>query len=146
MKRDKKDPLDILETGMNKLIIWIEILLAAFIIITILISIKDIVVLMYKIFITEASASYSVLQGLLSHILLLAVGLELAVMLITHTPGSVLEVILFAIARKMILNSSDSVAMLLGVISIAIVFGVDKYLHTKGVSPKISKKEVDPKS
>lgn len=141
MNKDQKGLLNKLEIGMNKFIIWIEILLAVFIIITILISVKDIVALMYRIFITEASASYSVLQGLLSHILLLAVGLELAVMLITHTPGSVLEVILFAIARKMILNSSDSVAMLLGVISISIVFAVDKYLHTNGVSSKISKRK-----
>jgi hypothetical protein len=136
MNKDSLDPLNKIEMILKKFILWIEILLAVFIIITILISIKDVVVLIYGIFITEANASYTVLQGLLSHILLLAVGLELAIMLITHTPGSVLEVILYAIARKMLLNSSNSTAMLLGVISIAIVFAVDKYLHMESMHKK----------
>ena len=124
---------------LKKFILWVEIVLAVFIIITILISIKDVVVLIYGIFVTDASHSYDVLQGLLSHILLLAVGLELAMMLITHSPGSVIEVILYAIARKMLLNSGDAVGMLLGVISIAIVFGIDKYLHTEDVKRRIGK-------
>lgn len=137
MTNKSNDLLVKIERVLKKFILWVEILLAFFIIVTILISIKDIVILIYDIFITDASASYDVLQGLLSHILLLAVGLELAIMLITHSPSSVLEVILYAIARKLILNSGDSIAMLLGVISIAIVFGVDKYLHSKDVKPRI---------
>lgn len=137
MTNKSNDLLVKIERILKKFILWVEILLAFFIIVTILISIKDIVILIYDIFITDASASYDVLQGLLSHILLLAVGLELAIMLITHSPSSVLEVILYAIARKLILNSGDSIAMLLGVISIAIVFGVDKYLHSKDVNPRI---------
>lgn len=137
MTNQSNDLLVKIERVLKKFILWVEILLAFFIIVTILISIKDIVILIYDIFITDASASYDVLQGLLSHILLLAVGLELAIMLITHSPSSVLEVILYAIARKLILNSGDSIAMLLGVISIAIVFGVDKYLHSKDIKPRI---------
>lgn len=136
MHKGQQDPLNKIEIILKKFILWIEIVLALFIIATILISLKDVIILIYGIFIAEANASYSVLQGLLSHILLLAVGLELAMMLITHTPGSVLEVILYAIARKMLLNSSNSTAMLMGVISIAIVFAVDKYLHTGKMNQK----------
>ena len=139
MNKNSKDRLINIETMLKRFILWVEILLAVFIIITILISMKDIVVLIYGIFVTDASHSYDVLQGLLSHILLLAVGLELAMMLITHSPGSVIEVILYAIARKMLLNSGDAVGMLLGVISIAIVFAIDKYLHTEDVTRRINK-------
>lgn len=39
----------------------------------------------------------------------------------------------------MLLNSGDAVGMLLGVISIIIVFGIDKYLHTEDVRPRINK-------
>lgn len=137
MEKDSKDLLKKIEKIMTKLILWIEVLLAVFIIITILASIKDIVVLICNIVTTEPNASYGILQGLLSHILLLAVGLELAIMLITHTPGSVLEVILYAVARKMLLTSSDSISMLLGVLSIAIIFAVDKYLHTGKSNSKV---------
>nr|WP_244969213.1 hypothetical protein [Tissierella praeacuta] len=118
---------------MKNFILWIEILLAAFIIVTVILSGKDIIVLIHKVFMTEASASYEILQGLLTHILLLVVGLELALMLITHSAGNVLEVILYAIARKMLISSSNTMDILLGVISLAIIFAVDKYLHTRDV-------------
>ncbi|MBU5255744.1 hypothetical protein [Tissierella praeacuta] len=122
-----------LEKAMKNFILWIEILLAAFIIVTVILSGKDIIVLIHKVFMTEASASYEILQGLLTHILLLVVGLELALMLITHSAGNVLEVILYAIARKMLISSSNTMDILLGVISLAIIFAVDKYLHTRDV-------------
>ncbi|WP_406243738.1 hypothetical protein ACF3M2_07910 [Tissierella carlieri] len=133
MHGESGGPLKKIEKWMKSFILWIEILLAAFIMITVLISGKDIVVLIYTVFVTEASASYEILQGLLTHILLLVVGLELALMLITHSAGNVLEVILYAIARKMLISSSNTMDILLGVISLAIIFWVDKYLHTKDV-------------
>lgn len=131
MNKEQFNPLKRIENWMKSLILWIEVILAAFIMITVLISGKDIVMLIYRIFVTEASSSYGVLQGLLAHILLLVVGLELALMLISHTPGNVLEVILYAIARKMLISSTDSVDIILGVISIAMIFAVDKFLHSR---------------
>lgn len=133
MDHESGELLKKVEKTMKGFILWIEILLAIFIAVTVLLSGKDIVVLIYKVFITEASASYEILQGLFAHILLLVVGLELALMLITHSAGNVLEVILYAIARKMLISSSNSVDILLGVISLAIIFAVDKYLHTNDV-------------
>ncbi|WMM25298.1 hypothetical protein RBU61_01150 [Tissierella sp. MB52-C2] len=122
-----------LEKKIKHFILWIEVIMAMFILATVIVSCKDIVVLIYKVFITEASSSYVVLQGLFVHILLLVVGLELALMLIGHTAGNVLEVILYAIARKMLISSSNSIDILLGVIALAIIFAVDKYLHTKEI-------------
>ena len=133
MHEESPTRLKKLEKKMRHFILWIEVIMAMFIIATVFVSGKDIVVLIYKVFMTEATSSYEVLQGLLAHILLLVVGLELALMLIGHTAGNVLEVILYAIARKMLISSSNSVDILLGVISLAIIFAVDKYLHTHGV-------------
>ena len=76
-------------------------------------------------------SSYELLQGFLSYVLLLVVGLELALMLIKHSPGSVLEVMLYAVARKMLISSSTTSEVLIGVIALAIIFFIDKYLHTK---------------
>ncbi|MBU5425390.1 hypothetical protein KQI41_03100 [Tissierella pigra] len=133
MHEESPTVLKKLEKKIKHFILWIEVIMAIFILATVIVSCKDIIVLIYKVFITEASSSYVVLQGLFVHILLLVVGLELALMLIGHTAGNVLEVILYAIARKMLISSSNSIDILLGVIALAIIFAVDKYLHTKDV-------------
>lgn len=125
--------LNRVESSMKHMILWVEIILAGFIMVTVVLSGKDIVMLIYRIIVTEPSSSYGELQGLLSHILLLVVGLELSLMLISHTPGNVLEVILYAIARKMLISSTSSLDLILGVISISMIFAVDKYLHTRNV-------------
>lgn len=125
----EKNYLKQIEKIMKKLISWIEIILAVLIVVAVLVSCKDVLMLIYNVFVTEANASYELFQGLLSHILLIVVGLELALMLISHSAANVLEVILYAIARKMLISSSNSVDILLGVISLALIFAVEKYLH-----------------
>lgn len=120
-----------IENIITNIIMWLELILALFILGAVILSCKDIISLIYKVFITEALDSYTVLQGLLSHVLLLVVGLELAMMLIKHNPGSVLEVMLYAISRKMLVSSSTTVELLLGVIALGLIFLIDKYLHTK---------------
>lgn len=119
------------ENIMEKIIMWLEIVLATFIIITVILSCKDLASLAYNVFTTEAMSSYELLQSFLSYVLLLVVGLELALMLIKHSPGSVLEVMLYAVARKMLISSSTTSEVLIGVIALAIIFFIDKYLHTK---------------
>lgn len=107
MGLDGKKKLKKIENVITNIIMWLELVLALFILGAVILSCKDIISLIYKVFITEALDSYTVLQGLLSHVLLLVVGLELAMMLIKHNPGSVLEVMLYAISRKMLVSSSD---------------------------------------
>lgn len=59
----------------------------------------------------------------------LIIGIEFVKMLAKHTPSSAVEVLLYAIARQLI-NSShgDMLDALIGVIAIAILFAVRKYL------------------
>lgn len=58
----------------------------------------------------------------------LAVGVELIKMLCKHTPGTVVEVLLFAIARQIIIAHSSVYETLLGVVCIAILFATRKFL------------------
>ena len=60
----------------------------------------------------------------------LAIGIEFAKMLFHHTPGTVIEVLLFAISRHMIVEHNTAVETLLGVLAIAALFAVKKYLLT----------------
>lgn len=69
----------------------------------------------------------------LSLIFSLVIGLEFIKMLVKQTPASAIEVVLFAIARKIItVHEGSMLETFLGVISIAILFAVNKYLTEGG--------------
>ncbi|WP_341876948.1 transporter associated domain-containing protein [Defluviitalea saccharophila] len=69
-------------------------------------------------------------EEFLSHALQLIIGVEFIKMLAKHTPGSAVEVLLFAVARKLITNHGSMLDLLIGVLAIAILFGVRKYLSS----------------
>jgi hypothetical protein len=71
---------------------------------------------------------YSTLQALISHVLVLVVGLELAMMLIWHTPGSVIEVLMYVAARKMLSPQTTVVEFLIGTAAIGGLFAIRRYL------------------
>lgn len=129
MSNKTEDKLNKIRERIGEYIIWIEMILAILIVVTVILSIKDLFVLCMTTFKTEAISSYDILQGFLSHTLLLVVGLELALMLISHSTGKVLEVVLYAIARKMLISSTNMTDILFGVIALALIFFVNKYLH-----------------
>lgn len=58
----------------------------------------------------------------------LIIGVEFVKMLAKHTPDSTVEVVLFAIARQLIVSHDGMFESLLGVIAIAILFTIRKYL------------------
>ena len=58
------------------------------------------------------------------------VGLEFVKMLILHTPRAVTDVLLFAIARQLVVSHSSSLDTLLGVAAVALIFFIKKFLHT----------------
>ena len=66
----------------------------------------------------------------LSQALSLVVGVEFVKMLCRHSAQTVVEVLLFATARQMVVEHLDPVQTLIGIIGIAILFAVRKYLMT----------------
>lgn len=64
----------------------------------------------------------------LENTLTLVIGIEFIKMLIKHTPGSVVEVLLFAIARHAILAGGTALENLLTILSIAVIFAVRKFI------------------
>ena len=59
------------------------------------------------------------------------VGLEFMKMLILHTPRAVTDVLLFAIARQLVVSHSTPADTLIGVAAVALIFVIKKFLHTK---------------
>lgn len=107
----------------------LETILAIFIIVTVLISGFSLIRQLYKLITLDYIQSYDFVQALLAHVLLLVIGLELSMMLIRHTPGSVIEVMLYAIARKMLIYSRQTYEIAIGVIALAGLFAIRKFLY-----------------
>lgn len=85
----------------------------------------------------------------LANALSLVVGVEFVKMLCRHSAQTVVEVLLFATARQMVVEHLNPVQTLIGIIGIAILFAVRKYLmtdsddmtpHQKNASEESSKK------
>jgi uncharacterized membrane protein (DUF373 family) len=69
-------------------------------------------------------------EDFLNHALQLIIGVEFIKMLAKHTPGSAVDVLLFAVARKLVTNHGSMLDVLIGVLAIAILFAVRKYLSS----------------
>lgn len=68
-------------------------------------------------------------EDVLSDILLLVVGVELAIMLVRRTPESLIEVMFFVIARKTLIKTDQFYELLIGVAALAGLFAIRKYLQ-----------------
>lgn len=117
----KKDLQDIL----HEVTYYVELLIA------VLLSV--VVVLMTLKFTIGAINVYigggEILIGdFLERMMMLAVGLEFVKMLCKHTPSTVVEVLLFATARQMVVEHTSTLETLIGVVAIAGLFATRKFL------------------
>ena len=67
----------------------------------------------------------------------IVIGSEFIKMLAKHSPGSVLEVLLYAIARHMIVGHEDAVQNLVSVGAIALIFIIRKYFFVPSFGHKM---------
>lgn len=118
-----KDP----HTLLLKITRILELVLAAAILVVIVVGA---VMLFYQTAadLTAVPESFSV-GDFLSGALLLVMGLEFVKMLALHTAASVIDVLLFTIARQMIVTHGSSLDTLLGVGAVAGIFAIRKFLH-----------------
>lgn len=110
----------------------LEILLAFVVIITVIFGVVDTLRIIWGAYIIDFSnpVQYTQLNDILGQILMLVIGVELVAMLSLHKPGAVIDVLLYAIARKLLLIPKDSsmVDLVLGVVAIAGIFVIKKHL------------------
>lgn len=114
---------------VSKIIGALEIILAAILVVVVLVSAFFTVVDLFgnpvKL---KQLATYAEFQSLLSYLFLLIIALELALMLIKHCTNSVVDIIIYAIARKMLIYNSVPLDILLTVFSLLILFLIKSYL------------------
>ena len=71
---------------------------------------------------------YPSVNDYLHDILTIVVGLEFVRMLLDMTPANTLEVLIMATARYVIMNHDSPVALLIGVLCVAILFAIRRFL------------------
>lgn len=124
---------------ISKLTFYLELVLALFIIVSIVIGMVDLIRYIVLIFKTNPIDTYELLQKFLGHVLLMVVGIELVVMLVYHSPSSVIEVLLYAIARKILIGNDGMLDFLLGIVAIAAIFAIRKYLFVEEIDAHATK-------
>lgn len=70
--------------------------------------------------------------NILDSAMTLAIGVEFIKMLCKHTPETVVEVLMFAIARQLVVLHTTPLENLITIVSIAILFAVRRFLLKKG--------------
>ena len=92
-----------------------------------------------RIFRDQIAEAAGILEVVLSGIVL-----EFIKMLAKHSPGSVLEVLLYAIARHMIVGHEDAVQNLVSVGAIALIFIIRKYFFVPSFGYKMPGGKIAP--
>lgn len=103
----------------------LEISLSGLVLIGLLISIVPLIQWMPGLFIDGNDVE---IRTFLERALDIVIGIEFIKMLAKHSPGSALEVLLYAIARHMIVGHESAVENFISVASIALIFCVRKFL------------------
>ena len=116
-----------IQNQLMKVLKILEYLVAVALIIAMVISLIS--------FVIQQSSSFSIesfhLESYLSFALSLIVGIEFVKMLILQTSGSLVEVVMFAVARQIIMSHDSAVENLIGVIAVLLMFLCRKYLAYK---------------
>lgn len=113
-----------LQTIMQKMASYVELVLSAFLLLVVVaLSVRLIAQSVPQVWSQQIDVMYY-----LESAMTLAIGIEFVKMLCTHTSETVIEILLFAISRQMIVEHLSTTETILGVGAIAGLFAVRKYL------------------
>lgn len=118
------------QTLLYELSFYVEIIISLILLIVLLILTSRLVADMFGVFTESGNNISNYLQVFLNKALSIAIGVELIKMLSKHTSGTIVEVLLFAVARQLVVAHGNVLDSLLSVIAIAVLFATRKYLFT----------------
>ena len=111
--------------SFNKITQSFEIVMAVILLIIIVIKTIDMV---FELIGLETVILTMDFQRILSISFSLIIGVEFVNMLHRHTPEAIIEVLLFALARQIILSNESSMDMIIGVVAISGLFATKRFL------------------
>lgn len=106
---------------------YIELLLAAFFGVTLLYFGVTLFAQLVRD-VSDMGGNWELLQEFLGQAMTLAIGVELIKMLSKPSANTVIEVLLFAISRQLVIEHPSTLNFLLGILAVAVLFAVRKYL------------------
>ena len=113
-----------LQKIMQKMASYMELVLSVFLLLTVVVlTVRLIAQSVPQVWSQQIEVMYY-----LESAMTLAIGIEFVKMLCTHTPETIIEILLFAISRQMIVEHLSATETILGVGAIAGLFAVRKYL------------------
>lgn len=127
-----------LQTNIYEFSFYIEILISFILGIALMVLTARLAVDMTGVFSSHQSIEEYV-QGFLNQAMSIAIGVELIKMLTKHTTSTIVEVLLFAIARQIVVNHGSAVDSLLSVLALVALLAARKYLliHFDDVSSMV---------
>ncbi len=130
-------------TKLKEFVHIIEVIIAVLVAVAVVIGLLDLVKYFKIIYISNPAKTYEVFNDMLGYALLLIVAIELIFMIIYHSTDAVLELVLYVIARKMLIYAQSMLDLVFGTLSIGIVFLVFRYLRVKNGKMDKIKRERD---
>lgn len=118
------------EKTQSKFLIFVrllELFIAALIAIAIIISLLSLIPDLWDF--ANNYKDHLAFSNFLGYAFNTIIGLEFFKMLIKHSAGSVIEVLLFAIARQLIVEHTTPLENLFGILAIAILFVIRRFLY-----------------
>ncbi len=115
---------------------FLEILVSLIVIVAIAISLYAVLVELHIM--ANSASNVDLLTQFLATAFTVVIGIEFLKMLSRHNMSSVVEVLLFAIARQMVIEHTSAVENLIMVVSIALLFTIRKFLFIPGLDDKKS--------
>ena len=112
----------------------LEIVVSLIVIVAITLSVWS--VLLELNIMTSGPDNTDLLQTFLADVFTVVIGIEFLKMPSRHNMSPVVEVLLFAIARQMVIEHTTAVENLVMVIAISILFTIRKYLFIPGLDDK----------
>ena len=121
----KKNPKDVgkLEHIYRRILHILELIIAAVSVVVLVVALG---VEIYRM--ATVSGYFADIHNFLHNILTIVVGLEFVRMLIYMSPGNTLEVLIMATARHIIMNHNNDWTLLIGIVCIAILFAIRRFL------------------
>jgi len=123
---------NLFEKLMDQSAYILEMAIAGLLVIGIAFGLVEIFSYLQLILTSSTEGTYEIFQSFLGYSLLLIVGVELILMILYHSNKALLELILFVIARKMLVYSHSMLDLIFGTLAIAIVFFIVRYLVPRG--------------
>ncbi|MDO4553961.1 MAG: transporter [Lachnospiraceae bacterium] len=115
---------------LYKLSGWIEIFISIILVIAVMIFAVGLIKNLYDIVIV-GEERMSLFNDFLGNAFQIVIGIEFIKMLCKHTPNTVVEVLMFAMARQMVVEHTSPLENILCVLGIAILFLIRRFLFTE---------------